>query len=337
MLRHLKNDIILAVTLFLLLLLTGTLGYHFSQGFDWVDAFYMTVITVTTVGFGEVMPLDTFGKIFTVFLILFSIIVYAYTIGVVTEYIIGENFFKKLIVKRMEKKIARLEGHVVLTGYGRTGRQALKKLLADNRKVVVIDVKKPEDDSLSVHKNVFFIEGDATLDEVMKKSALDKADALISAINDDAKNLLIVLSARQINPSLNIVARASDEQVAEKMKIAGADHVTLPEVIGGEYMASLILTPDLVEFIDALSAEEGGQKNNLVEIHIDDLPKEYRGKTIRDLNLRQKTGCSVIGYKTPDKKYIINPPADTPLVNGSAIIVLGQPEQIRNLYRLFKI
>ncbi len=338
MMKHFRNELFIAASLFLLLVLTGTLGYHYTQDFSWTDALYMTIITITTVGFGEVHPLDTKGKILTVILILSSIVVYGYTITVITEYVIGENFFKKLILKRMESKIKKLQDHVIIVGYGRTGKQAVKKLRDYHKKVVVIDIEKPaEDDEFIDYEKVYFLEGDATKDQVLQNANIEKAQGLIATINNDAENLFVVLSSRQLNPELKLVSRASSQKSKDKMKLAGADRVVLPEVIGGEHMASMVVTPDLVEFINALAIEGSQRKTNLEEIHFKDLPPEFRGKSIANLDLRRKTGCTVIGYKTPDNRYVINPSPDTILEKGSAIIVLGQAEQIEKLNKLFHL
>jgi len=337
MIKHFRNELILAGLLFISLLSIGTLSYHYTQAYPWIDALYMTVITVTTVGFSEVYPLNETGKLLTIGLILTSIIIYAYTITVITEYVVGENIFKKLIEKRMEKKIKKLENHVIITGYGRTGKQAVKKLKNYDRKVVVIDINKPKNDKLIDFDKVYFIEGDATKDEILQKACIGKANSLITTLPTDADNLFVVLSGRQMNKNIKIVSRASNDTTANKMKLAGADRVIMPEVIGGEFMASLVVTPDLVEFLNALSMEDVGHKTNLEEIMFQDLPEEYRGKSIATLDLRRKTGCTIIGYKTPENKYIINPPANTKLEKGSGIIVLGQPEQIEKLNQLFNL
>ena len=334
MIKHFRNELTIAALLFLLLIITGATGYHFSQNYPWIDALYMTVITVTTVGFGEVYPLNSGGKLLTIFLILSSIIIYAYTITVITEYVVGENIFKKLIEKRMENKIKKLQNHVIIAGYGRTGKQAVRKLKNYNRKVVIIDTISPVNDPLIDFENVFFINGDATKDDILQKAGISFAASLITTLHTDADNLFVVLSARQMNPALILVSRASNEKTADKMKLAGANRIIMPEVIGGEFMASLVVTPDLVEFLNALSMEDAGHKTNLEEIHFNDLPEKYQGKTIAGLDLRRKTGCSIIGYKTPDNRYIINPAADTKLEKGSAIIVLGQTDQIESLNRL---
>jgi len=336
MMKHFRNELFLAVALFLLLITAGTFSYHWIENYPWVDALYMTIITATTVGFGEVHPLDDMGKIITITLILSSIIIYGYAITVITEYVIGENIFKKLLIKRMEKRISNLNGHMIIAGYGRTGKQAAQKLKNYNKKVVIIDLKKDEDDKLIDDENVYFLEGDATKDKTLQKAGIYKAKSLLTTLPTDANNLFIVLSGRQLNPDLKIVTRAATESTANKMKLAGANQVILPEVISGEFMASLVVAPDLVEFLNALSIQDADHTTHMEEIHFRDLPPEYHGQSIAKLDLRRKTGCTVIGYKTPDHRYIINPSADTKLEKGSAIIVLGQPEQIEKLHGLFK-
>ncbi len=339
MIKHFRNEIILAAFLFLMLLTAGTLAFHWSQNYPWIDALYMTVITTTTVGFGEVHPLNDAGKLWTILLILASIIVYGYAITIITEYVIGENILKKLIKNRMKKRISKLKNHVIIAGYGRTGKQAVLKFRDYGKKVVVIDVNKPADDAdqLIDYENVYFIEGDATNDIILKEAGVKQAHSLLTTLPTDADNLFVVLSARQLNDHLIIVTRVTHEATAKKMQLAGADKVIMPEVIGGEFMASLVVTPDLVEFLNALSMEDMHKKTNLEKIHFEDLPLQYQGKSIAALDVRRKTGCTVIGYKTPDGQYIINPPAHTKFDKGSAIILLGQPEQIQKLNQVFNL
>jgi voltage-gated potassium channel len=143
-----------------------------------------------------------------------------------------------------------------------------------------------------------------------------------------------VLSARQLNKNCKIISRASNDSSYSKLKIAGADNVIMPDKLGGEHMASLVVTPDIIEFIDRLSIE-GESSNNIEELIIENLPEEFKNKSILELNLRRKTGCNVIGFKTPDKEYIINPDASTRLVPNSKLIVIGKPEQIELLHQLF--
>ncbi len=181
-----------------------------------------------------------------------------------------------------------------------------------------------------------YIKGDATEVNVLEAAGIKQAKNLIVALPSDADNLFVVLSAsaRQLNKKMTIISRASEESSQKKLKIAGADNVIMPDKLGGDHMASLVVTPDIIEFVDMLSVE-GEFSANLQEILVDDLPKSYLSKSIRDLDLRRKTGCSIIGYKTVDNNYIINPDSGTQLIEGSKLIVLGRPEQIAELQSLF--
>ncbi|NPA45727.1 MAG: potassium channel protein [Chlorobi bacterium] len=337
MYRYFRNDLLLAVLLLFLLIGAGTAGYHFLEDFPWMDALYMTVITVTTVGFGEVHPLSAEGKILTILLILFSIVTYAYILSVITEFVVGENIFKKIFDRRMKKQISKLSDHIILVGYGRTGREIVSKLRHFDRPIVVIDKQEPKDSDRFDFKKLFFLQADATEDQTLMDAGVERAHTLLSSIGGDVENLFVVLSARQKNPHIRIITRATDQNAADKMQLAGADRVILPEKIGGDFMASLVIMPDLVEFINALTSSSVGPRNQLEEIHFYELPEEYKGKTIAELDLRRKTGVTIIGFKTADGQYIINPSPDTKFEKGTAIIVLGQSDQIEKLNRLLNL
>ncbi|SDS78154.1 voltage-gated potassium channel [Winogradskyella sediminis] len=318
-----------------LLLCIGVLGYRYISGYLWLDAIYMTVITVTTVGFAEVIPLDPQSKIFTIFLILASVVIVGYAISIITDYILSRNNFEDIKQRKMQKKIDAMTNHIIICGYGRNGKQAAKKLLAYNKPFVIIErdkevIEKFQDEELA------FVLGNANEDETLFTAGIKNASTLISALPNDADNLFVVLSARQINSSLTIISRASEETSYNKLKLAGANNVILPDRIGGDHMASLVVIPDLVEFIDNLGIV--GQRNiNIEEVKVEQLYNAQEVKTIRDLDLRKKTGCTVIGFKDVKGEYIVNPEANTKLVSGSKIIVLGRPEQIIKLNSEYKI
>jgi voltage-gated potassium channel len=315
------------------ILAVGTLGYMSFSNYTFVDALYMTVITVTTVGFGEVHPFTPQEKIFTIFLILTSITIFGYAVSAFSEYLVSGQFFEHFKHRRVEKQIADLQGHTIVCGYGRNGKQAIVKLQNYNKDFVVVE-KDKEMIALLDEQGLLNIEGDATLDETLLDAGITKAHALIAALPSDANNLFIVLTANQLNNNCRIISRASNESSYSKLKIAGADNVIMPDKLGGNHMASLVTTPDVIEFVDRLTIE-GETTANLEEIDVDELPKKYIGKTILDLDLRKKTGCTVIGFRNPDKDYIINPEASSVLIQGSHLIVLGRPEQITKLRELF--
>ena len=322
-------------TLFLVftIILLGIAGYMILSDYSFVDALYMTVITITTVGFGEVQPFTPEEKIFTVFLILTSITVFGYAVSTFSEYLVSGKLFEQFKHRKVEKKIKSLKGHTIVCGFGRNGKQAILKLKNYNQKFVVVEKDKEIAAELGAN-SILNIQGDATLDETLLRAGIENAATLITALPSDADNLFVVLTANQLNSTCKIISRASNQSSYSKLKIAGASNVIMPDKLGGDHMASLVVTPDVIEFVDRLTIE-GETTANLEEIAVDDLPKKYINKTILDLDLRRETGCTVIGIRTPDRDYIINPEAETVLTIGSSLIVLGRPEQIIKLRELF--
>ena len=324
-----------AVVLLILVLIIGVFGFKIISDFSWLDAVYMTVITVTTVGFGEVQPLDQESKLFTIILILTSVIIVGYALKIITEYIISKNDINELKQKKMQKKIDALSDHVIICGYGRNGKQAANKLATHHRDFVVIE---KDEQVTQKHKDTstLFIHGNANEDEVLVRAGINRAICLISALPNDSENVFVVLSARQMNPDIRIISRASQETTYSKLKLAGANNVILPDRIGGDHMASLVVVPDLLEFVDNLSII-GNQSINIEEVAVEQLYDTSKQKTILELDLRKKTGCNVIGYKDENGNYHINPEADQKLVSGSKVIVLGRPEQIQTLNSMYNI
>lgn len=313
----------------------GIVGYRFISDYEWIDAIYMTVITITTVGFAEVNPLDTQSKIFTVFLILASVVIVGYAISIITEYILSRNNFEDIKQRKMQKEIEAMSNHIIICGFGRNGKQASIKLQDYGKPFVIIERNKDIIERLQ-EDGLPYVFGNANEDETLIQAGIERASTLITALPSDADNLFVVLSARQINKELCIISRASQETSYNKLKLAGANNVILPDKIGGDHMASLVVIPDLVEFIDNLGIV--GERNiNIEEIKVEQLYNVGAVKTIRELDLRKKTGCTVIGFKDETGEYIVNPEADTRLVPGSKIIVLGRPEQIDKLNSEFNI
>lgn len=324
----------LAMTLLVMVLLFGVLGYRFLSDYTWIDAFYMTIITVTTVGFSEVRPLDAEAKIFTVILIITSVFIFAFAISVITEYVLSRNSLQLLKKKKVKNKISSISNHVIICGFGRNGNQAAERLKAYSKPFVVIERNKEVIEKFE--EQILFIEGDANEDETLVEAGIDRAQYLITAMPDDAANLFVVLSARQLNKNLFIISRASQLTSQKKLRLAGADKVIMPDKIGGDHMASLVVMPDLITFMDKLSTE-GEHTTNLEEVTIETFMAKVENHSLRDLDLRNKTGCTIIGYIEPNGNYIINPEADLKLQPQGKVIVLGRPEQIKKLNDMFHI
>jgi voltage-gated potassium channel len=262
-------------------------------------------------------------------------VIVGYAFKIITEYIISKNNLAELKQKKMQKKIDSLSNHVIICGFGRNGKQAAKKLLMHKRSFVVIESNK---ELIEKHQNdkILFVWGNANEDEVLQLAGIEHAECLISALPNDSDNVFVVLSARQMNSKMRIISRASNESSNSKLKLAGANNVILPDNIGGDHMASLVVVPDLLEFVDNLSIV-GSSSINIEEIAVEKLYDTSTVKTIQDLQLRKNTGCSVIGYKSESGEYVINPEASQKLAPNSKVIVLGRPEQIQNLNSTYNI
>ncbi len=303
------------------------------EGYNLLEALYMTIITVATVGFQEVHPLSSNGRLFTIFLIVTSFGTFAYAVSSISKYVLDGEFNQYYKNFKILTAISKLDNHVIICGYGRNGRQAAHVLKKHNTRFVVIEEKKAVVEGINHKYSELVLEGDATLDEVLFKAGIAKAKALITTLPIDADNLFIVLSARALNPKLVIISRASEDNSDKKLKIAGANNVIMPDKLGGAHMASLVMKPDVMEFVDYITGQ-GGDNIRLEEITFDALSRGYQNKTIRDLEIRNKSGANIIGFKTAQGEYIINPSADTEIIADAKLFVLGTTEQIRKLKEL---
>lgn len=322
----------------LLLLLSvwviGTIGYVLIDNYNWFDAFYMTVITVATVGYGEVQPLSHAGRLFTAFLIVTSFGTFAYAVSSITRFVFdGEfnDFFKN---RKLNATIDKLTDHVIICGYGRNGRQAAQVLKKQNQRFVVIENDAKVTATLNHKFSDLVVSGDSTQDEILLKAGILRAKAIITTLPIDADNLFIVLTARNLNKSLTIISRASEDNSDTKLKIAGANNVIMPDKVGGAQMASLVMKPDVMEFIDYVMIDAGGNVS-LEEISFANIPESLKHKTLKDLEIRNRSGANIVGFKTAMGEYIINPSADTRIMSDCKLFVLGTATQIEALKSIF--
>jgi len=312
----------------------GVIGYMQIDNFNFVDALYMTVITVSTVGFGEVQQLSDAGKLFTSGLILSSLVVLGYAISVLTQKLIHTQlsfFYASNNKKRRSKK---MEKHIIVVGYGRNGKQVIEELISRKLKVVVVD----ENHTIVINNMgmpATFIEGDATEDEVLIKAGIKSAISLITTLPNDADNLYVVLTARSLKHDLKIISRASSEASERKLRMAGVDSVVMPERVGGAHMATLIAQPDIVEFLEHLTIHSD-IPTQLTEIMCNELPADLINKPISDIGFRKISGANIIGFKTVSGEFIINPTPDTKLIPNSKLFVLGTDKQIAQMKEMMR-
>ncbi|MGL5890130.1 MAG: potassium channel family protein [Bacteroidia bacterium] len=321
--------------LLLMVIFGGTIGFLLlNPHYTFVEALYMTVITIGTVGFREVYHPSPQEKLFIIFLIVTGFGIFAYAITTLTVYVMDGEFAKYYKTYRIVNAISKLEGHVIICGYGRNGRQAAQVLKRHNKRFVVVENKQDVIDTLLNHRHSdLVVRGDATQDEVLEQAGIQRASALITTLPVDADNLFIVLTARSLRKDLTIISRASDDNSDKKLKTAGADNVIMPDRIGGAHMASLVLKPDVIEFVDFITGQ-GGPDINLEEITYNNLPEHLRNKSIGELEIRNRSGANIVGFKSGSGEYVINPSPETQFMPDGKLFVLGNPEQISKLKAL---
>ncbi len=325
---------ITGILLLIFVVLSGTIGYMIIEKYSILNALYMTVITMTTVGFREVSVLSNPGKVFTIFLILGSFGIFGYVVTMVTRFVVDGVFTHFYKDNKVKKKIDRLKDHIIICGFGRNGKQASLNL-HDHDEVFLIIEKDPEVIAYLREQTEFlYIEGDSTREDILEQANIENARALITSLPVDADNLFVVLTARQMNPDLVIISRASDDNSDIKLKRAGATNVIMPDKIGGARMARLVIDPDVVEFLEYVIMEPMRSKVKIEEISCTSLAECFANKTIRELDVANKTGANIIGMKNGRKDFLVNPPADTLLTSEDQIFVLGTRAEISALKEL---
>lgn len=332
---RLFSKVYYALLLLALNIVGGAIGFVIIEGFGWVDAFYQTIITISTVGFGEVHDFSPTGKLFVSFLIITSFGTFAYAVSSITTYIVSGDYRQYFKDYRSMKEITELKGHVIVCGYGRVGRQAVSTLEAHKKKFMVIEQDDEIIQSFRENPEFPYLQGNATSDDTLLKAAIMNASAIITTLPSDSENLFVVLTARELNKGLTIISRASAFTSIRKLKIAGANNVIMPDSLGGSHMAQLVTNPDVLEFIDQISIQ-GENVINLEEIDFRELPEDCKYKSLSDLK-EQFPFCNIIGFKTNEGEYIINPNMSIEIVPGSKLFVLGNPEQIKNLNKQLRI
>ncbi len=318
-----------AIVLLVMLLSSGTLFYWTYEQYPLIDAFFMTIITISTVGFGMIHPLSELGKLFTSGLILFSLGSLAWVGSNLARFILDGELKNYLKTYRVDKKIMKLKDHTIIIGYGRNGEQAAMELRSYGVDFVVIDKRENVISRAREDESLLYIRGDATHEEVLHQARIEHAKALIATTPNDADNVFVVLTARSINPGLKIISRASEMESITKLRRAGATNVIMPERIGGQRMAKLVTQPDVVEFVEYILLQQS-KDVSLEEVSCTHMAAYFVNKPIKILHSKNKSGINIIGIKISGAKYVFNPDPELTLSRGDQLFVLGSPKQIKD-------
>lgn len=308
---------------------TGTAGYHLLEGWPWRDALYMTIITMTTVGYGEVWPLSDAGQYFTIGLIMTSIGIAGYAVSKATAFIIEGEVRNIIKGHQMDKRIAKLRNHIILCGAGHTGAYIAEEFSNTRTTFVVIEQDPEAMEDVAHLKGMLYLQDDATQDEVLLTAGIKQARGLITTLSEDKDNIFVTLCARSLNPGLRIIARLFEDSNAELLRKAGADEIISPNAIGGLRMASVMLRPTVVAFLDEM-LRMTGQTLRMEEIHVNDMPA-LRNHSLIEADLRRRTGLLVVAVKSQEQGYQFNPDPTTVLRNGDVLIVIGTESQLRGV------
>jgi len=305
----------------------GTIGYV-AFGFSVLNALYQTVTTVTTVGFREVEPLTSGAKVFTMVLILVGVGTALYTLGVLIETVLEGQLSGVFRRQRMDRRISGMSDHVIICGWGRVGRVIGREMVAAGQDHVVIDL----DPDRIASTTAAAVLGDATDDAILEQAGVRRARALVAALETDAGNLFVTLSARSCGPQLFIVSRVRLEENEEKLRRAGADRIINPQSIGGARAAAFLLQPHVTEFLDVVMHDRDIEfRLEEVEVPTD---SPLAGRSIRDAHVRDQTGALVLALREPDGRFITNPTPEHVLSDGQVLIAIGTKDELAALDRL---
>ena len=323
----------LSVALLFALVVVGTAGYMILEGMTLVQGLYMTVITLATVGFKEVVELDTAGMIFTTVLIIVGVGTAAWAISNAAEVMLGQTFWTSVQRRRNRSMVETLKDHYIICGYGRLGRQILRDLNARGEPFIVLDWDEGLEEEL-LEENIAHLIDDATHESALKDAGIEEARGLVAALDDDAQNVLTVLTARELNPRLLIIARAGSEPLESKLLRAGADRVVTPSSIGGHRLALALLRPAVHDFFGRIFAMGTEPDVDVGQITVpDDSP--FAGQTIEGCDLRRIRNVSILAVRRPDGLFDLNPGAQRTIETGETLIFIGPAESVYDLEALY--
>jgi voltage-gated potassium channel len=325
------HRIFLCLILLAAVVITGSAGFHFIEHWGWFDAFYMTLTTMTTIGYGEIHPLSHAGRIFNSFLIVFAVFSGGFTIATFSQALLQFEFGKAFGRRRMERELAKLSGHYIICGAGRVGRTVARELRARGQSIVFIE-KNTDRAEWAANEKIPVVLGSASSEDCLKRAHIDTAKGFVAAVGSDPENLYIVLTARGFRSDLKIIARASEEEATSKLLRAGASQVLSPYFFVGSRIAQLLLRPNVLDFIDAAFGTERLDVE-IGEVRID-AKSRLVGKKLGDAGIRQQADVIILGVKPAEGALLFNPAPEAVIRASDTLIVIGADTQLKKLEAL---
>lgn len=329
------SKLYLSLGLLLLVYAAGVAGYMALEGWSFQDASFMTVITVATVGFGEVRPLDGAGRWFTTALILGGMGTILYGVSNLTAFVVEGELRQLLRRTKMRKRIEKLEGHYIVCGQGRVGQVIYDELRKTGRQAVLVmpaPTETVEQAEAEAESDLLLLHGEAARDEVLEAAGVRRAAGLLAALHDDKDNLFVVLTARALNSSLRIIARADEESSRSKLQRAGADSVILTHAIGGMRMVSEMIRPTVVDFLDTmLRVKDSTLRVEEAQVQAS---SDLDGATVEEADLSERAGVVLVALRHPDRSFEFNPDRKRKLSAGEVLVVIGEKDEVRKLRKL---
>jgi voltage-gated potassium channel len=330
--RRIQKELFAGAAALVGVFLIGTLWYWLVEGWTWEDAAYMTVITLATVGFGEINPLGNRGRLFTISLILMGVVTIGYIVNRFTEALIQGYFQEGIRLRQQRRAMESLSGHYIICGCGRTGQQVALEFAAEGVLFVTVDLSIASIQAAQQLGHIA-VQGDATLDETLVKVGIERAVGLVAALPSDAENLYTVLSAKTLNPNIRAIARASNREALQKLQRAGADAVVSPYITGGKRMAAAALRPQVMDFVDGILTG-GDRELYMEEYRLDPAVCPCIGQSLKEARLRSQSGALVLAIRRIDGSLIGGPTAETILMAGDLLICMGTAEQLRQINQI---
>ncbi len=324
----LKRKLIHALSAIFVMVTVGTVGFHYFENLSWLDSLYFTTATVTTVGYGDIVPQTDEGRKFTTFFMLFAVGTVLYALTLLAQSFIQAEIFEALGIRRKSKEMEKLSDHYIVCGAGRVGRRIINLLEKDENPYVLIEIDEEKVSLLNKTEKQYVLIGDATLEVNLLSAGVERAKGLVTCLSDDAQNVYVVLTARDLNKNLHIVSRAVEEQAEPKLIRAGANRVVSPIIIGSQSMSRALVKPAIADFMDSIVAEN-------LDLVFEEIPikphSNYVFKELRDTNISKELNLLVVAIRRNDGEMIFNPSASTKIMENDLLIVIGPAESVKKL------